>query len=90
MVGFAVQLLEKENGKWYPAGKMIYNTKDKAIKEAKNFIKESDVAAVVFTGPGRGDVLVAFGGKGMNEKDAMRYGTGTVERLTKKTKVQKI
>jgi hypothetical protein len=83
MENIAIQLLEEENNKFYAAGRYYFKNIKGAVDAATAYVKEG-LEVVVFNGEGRGDVLLAYGGPKMNEKTAMRYGTGTVERLTKK------
>ena len=76
---FQIQFLEEENGKWFLAGRHVAYSIQEACDVAKVYIKE-ECAAVIF----RDDTLLAYGGPKINEKTAMRHGTGTVNRLTKK------
>lgn len=77
---FQIQLLEEENGKWFSAGRYTGSDFELSCDIAKEYIKEGDLAVVIF----KDDTLLAYGGPKMNEKTAMRHGTGTVNRLTKK------
>lgn len=76
---FKVTVFSYEEKKYWVEGVYTFKDLEKAKKLAKGSIKEGyDV--VVWSG----DYLIGYGGPHMNEKDAMKNGTGTVNRLTKK------
>ena len=69
---------EDADGKFYPEGSYPMRDRKSALSHAGEYVREGyDV--VVW----QGDTLIAYGGR-FNEMTAMRHGTGTVNRLTKR------
>ncbi len=78
---YRVALWEKENEKWYSAGVHYFDRIVKAATYARGFIEsDKDAAAIISSG----DTLHGYGG--CSQAEAMRRGTGTVNRLTHKAK----
>jgi len=71
-------VLSEDDGKWWSEGTYNYWSPDKAFGDAKRYVR-AGYAVVIW----KGDTLLGYGG-GIDESAAMRYGTGTIKRLTKK------
>jgi hypothetical protein len=74
-----VFLFSKEDGQFWLESKEAFSTLTTAIKSARDHFAEGYIVVVY-----QDDTLFAYGG--MTESDAMRHGTNTVNRLTKKAK----
>jgi hypothetical protein len=76
---FVRTVFTKEDRQLWLESKNAFCTLPAAIESAKNYFTYG-YAVVVY----QDDTLYAYGG--MTESDAMRHGTNTVNRLTKKAK----
>lgn len=72
-------VLSEEGGKYWSEGKYSHRSVGDALSDAKRYLREG-YSVVVW----QGDFLLGYGN--ITEKMAMRYGTGTVNRLTKRVK----